>query len=240
MRPESDSGAATEMVMLWSSSCRDALQMKRCGKCGRSYADESLNFCLEDGTVLSHSLDPQATLLNTSPRPTNPQTTEVLPRLPIQPKPSQAWSLYLIIGLVVLVVGTVVISLIILAATNSTTSSGSTDDSTTASPTYSSEPLSTPTIDLSGTWRDVFGGTSQITQTGETFQMTSSGTACRGRYVSSATGTISGTRIDLMYQSTYSRGQCSGSVSSDGVRVTLTCTDSACGQFESMSERVGN
>ncbi len=212
--------------------------MKQCPKCRRSYTDESLNFCLEDGTVLSRSLDPQATLLNTSPRPTDPNTTEVLPRLPIQTKASQAWSIYLVIGLVVLVVGTVVISLIILAATDSTTPSTSNHDSATASPTYASEPSPSPVIDLSGKWRDVFGGTSQITQTGETFQMTANGTSCKGRYVASATGSINGTRIDLIYESTYSRGQCSGSVSSDGVRVTITCTDSACGQFQSMSERV--
>lgn len=40
--------------------------MKRCPQCKRTY-DESLSFCLEDGTVLSAAHDPQETLLMSRP-----------------------------------------------------------------------------------------------------------------------------------------------------------------------------
>jgi hypothetical protein len=215
--------------------------VKHCSKCGRDYSDESLNFCLDDGTVLSRSNDPQATLRFAPPSPTDPAPTEVLrpqPSVPPASRSSQPWSLYLIIGLVVVVIGTVAVAVIVWAATNSTTSSNSNHDFATASPTYSSEPSLSPVINLNGRWRDVYGGTSEIKQTGESFLMTSSGTSCRGKFVASATGTISGTRIDLVYESNYSRGQCTGSVSSDGTHANFTCTDSVCGQFQTASERV--
>ena len=40
-----------------------AITVKTCLKCNRTYADESFNFCLEDGNLLSASYDPEATLL---------------------------------------------------------------------------------------------------------------------------------------------------------------------------------
>lgn len=48
--------------------------MKRCKQCNREYEDETLSFCLEDGTVLVRasegSLDPGATLIYPSAEPT--------------------------------------------------------------------------------------------------------------------------------------------------------------------------
>jgi uncharacterized protein (TIGR03663 family) len=41
--------------------------MKQCPLCHRTYEDDLLNFCLEDGTSLSASHDPQATLSDPSP-----------------------------------------------------------------------------------------------------------------------------------------------------------------------------
>jgi hypothetical protein len=50
--------------------------MKKCPTCSRTYADESITFCLADGSLLSASYDTQATLQIPSPRDTNP--TELL------------------------------------------------------------------------------------------------------------------------------------------------------------------
>lgn len=45
--------------------------MKRCPTCNRSYADNSLSFCLEDGAPLRPDYDPEATVV-TPPRPPAP------------------------------------------------------------------------------------------------------------------------------------------------------------------------
>jgi uncharacterized protein len=37
--------------------------MKRCPQCNRTYSDESFSFCLDDGTLLSASYDPDGTLV---------------------------------------------------------------------------------------------------------------------------------------------------------------------------------
>ena len=52
--------------------------MKECPKCNRSYADEALIYCLDDGSLLSVVYEPQPTLLVPPPRSTNSQPTEVL------------------------------------------------------------------------------------------------------------------------------------------------------------------
>ena len=57
----------------WSHTIHE-LDMKRCKKCNQAYEDDSLSFCLEDGTVLVREsekpLDPPATLLYPSTEPT--------------------------------------------------------------------------------------------------------------------------------------------------------------------------
>jgi hypothetical protein len=42
--------------------------MKRCPTCNRSYPDDSLNFCLDDGSPLQASYDPEATLVMSQPK----------------------------------------------------------------------------------------------------------------------------------------------------------------------------
>lgn len=58
--------------------------MKRCPACDRSYADEAMLFCLDDGTALlsepSSTDDPQATLVLPEPTRAGSVPTEVLPR----------------------------------------------------------------------------------------------------------------------------------------------------------------
>jgi hypothetical protein len=55
--------------------------MKRCPTCNRTYADTSLNFCLEDGTPLvsdaGSTHDPNATLRYSDVPDTNPPPTEI-------------------------------------------------------------------------------------------------------------------------------------------------------------------
>ncbi len=81
--------------------------MKKCPSCSRSYADDSLSFCLDDGSPLlsvgaggaggaagqSPSYDPQATLQYNQARETNPPPTEVYgagqPYTPVQ---TPSWS----------------------------------------------------------------------------------------------------------------------------------------------------
>ena len=47
--------------------------MKICPTCRKTYADDNLNFCLEDGTVLTVAAnEPPATVMMNSPRPTDP------------------------------------------------------------------------------------------------------------------------------------------------------------------------
>jgi hypothetical protein len=61
--------------------------MKRCPQCGRSYDDEAVTFCLDDGTRLTSSYDPQATLILPQARVTE-RSPIVMP--PAQPAPPQA------------------------------------------------------------------------------------------------------------------------------------------------------
>lgn len=52
--------------------------MKVCPSCKRAYADETLTFCLDDGSILSTSYDPPATQRIPAPRITDQAPTEVL------------------------------------------------------------------------------------------------------------------------------------------------------------------
>jgi hypothetical protein len=71
--------------------------MKRCPSCRRTYEDDSLAFCLEDGTVLvsesSAASDLPATLIMADPRLTIPQRPETArPNPPAQSAPPQAYT----------------------------------------------------------------------------------------------------------------------------------------------------
>ena len=56
--------------------------MKSCPNCNRTYADDTLTFCLDDGALLSAPYDPHATLLIPAERHTAPARTEILPQAP--------------------------------------------------------------------------------------------------------------------------------------------------------------
>jgi hypothetical protein len=56
--------------------------MKACPTCNRTYADETLAFCLVDGAILSAPYDSHETLRIPASRSTNPTQTEILNPLP--------------------------------------------------------------------------------------------------------------------------------------------------------------
>jgi len=77
--------------------------MKRCPQCNRTYTDDALSFCLDDGsplvsTTAPSSFDPGATVQYPSSRETSPQPTIAYPSQMPTPPPSQpaapppAWS----------------------------------------------------------------------------------------------------------------------------------------------------
>lgn len=68
--------------------------MKRCPTCNRSYADNTLSFCLEDGTHLEPDHDPEATVV-AQPRPPAPA---------IQPRRTRSNRVYQIVILWLLLV----------------------------------------------------------------------------------------------------------------------------------------
>lgn len=92
--------------------------MKICPNCRRTYQDDGLNFCLEDGSVLRFaSTEPEPTVVMEYPRPTNPAQPAGVPTTPdaqnrpdyaMQPKKksSRAWVWVLaIFAVLVLVCG---------------------------------------------------------------------------------------------------------------------------------------
>lgn len=78
--------------------------MKRCPQCNRTYTDDALSFCLDDGsplvsTAAPSSFDPGATVQYPSGRETSPQPTiaypgqvPIPPPPPVSPSPAPAWS----------------------------------------------------------------------------------------------------------------------------------------------------
>lgn len=56
--------------------------MKSCPTCNQTYADDSLNYCLADGSVLSAPYDPSASHLGPAPPARNLPKTEVLYHAP--------------------------------------------------------------------------------------------------------------------------------------------------------------
>lgn len=83
--------------------------MKHCPTCDRSYSDETLTYCLEDGSLLSASFDAEATQRIPPSRITNHQSTEVLPPTLSLSTPTRqgrkSLIVYLVVGLLALVAG---------------------------------------------------------------------------------------------------------------------------------------
>jgi hypothetical protein len=81
--------------------------MKSCPACQRAYQDETLIYCLDDGSVLRPQYDPEATLTTPFLRATSPVQTQTLPlnwsQLP--PKRNSRWLLYSVIALLFVAFG---------------------------------------------------------------------------------------------------------------------------------------
>lgn len=78
--------------------------MKQCRTCNRTYADDSLNFCLEDGNPLSALYDPEATRIvspNAVPSPAIKPPIQIAAVI----RPSRNSLLYVIVGLLALIAG---------------------------------------------------------------------------------------------------------------------------------------
>src|SRR5689334_4860855 len=100
--------------------------MKRCPQCNRTYTDDALSFCLDDGSPLvsasaPSSFDPSATIQYPQPRETTPQPTiaygpgqmpppsspppQWSPMPPIAPQKRSVWPWILGIGAVLVFLG---------------------------------------------------------------------------------------------------------------------------------------
>ena len=95
-------------------------------------------------------------------------------------------------------------------------------------------------LNISGRWRDNWGTVFIITQDGNAIRVAGEGNSCRGGYFrSTASGKVTGNSFETTYQTTLpSRGECFGTVSASGTRITSTCRDTVCGQFASLADRL--
>jgi hypothetical protein len=147
--------------------------MKQCPACNRTYADDSITFCLADGALLSASYDPDATqripARLTSPPPTDvltaqPAPTEVLPHYLSQAQPVRAnnSSKYLLAALSLMLVGGGILTVVLLnqkkpsdsPSTNSSNAVGNTSANANVTPTRApTDYLRTPWLGLE-VWQD--------------------------------------------------------------------------------------
>lgn len=125
--------------------------MKICPTCRRTYPDDGLNFCLEDGSVLTlMGNEPPATVMMQSPPPTDPnpgmlnqpgiQTSwDPKPNYSVQPKKSSKTWLWIVgvLGIGLLLCGGGIVGFIFLAAMQDVdnTNTNSTTVNVTKSPT---------------------------------------------------------------------------------------------------------
>jgi hypothetical protein len=150
--------------------------MKQCPTCNRTYADDSITFCLADGALLSASYDSGATqripARLTNPPPTEvltaqpPLPTEVLPHYLPQTQPVRASnsSKYLLAALLLILVVGGILTVVLLnqkresasSSTNSSNAVGLTSANANAKPTETRAPtdyLRTPWLGLE-VWQD--------------------------------------------------------------------------------------
>ena len=94
-------------------------------------------------------------------------------------------------------------------------------------------------LNVGGRWRDNWGVMYTISQDGNAMRVVAEGPSCRGGYFrSTGSGTVTGNSFATTYQSTLpSRGECFGTISASGARMTSTCRDTVCGQFASSVDR---
>ena len=121
--------------------------MKQCSTCNRTYSDDTLAYCLEDGSLLIQTYDPQATHRIPAARATDLPLTQAAPGL-YHPAPQPAksrWPIYLAITLVVLVLGAGAVALLLIFFPRSPTSSSSANTNGSRPMTTESSPTTTKT-----------------------------------------------------------------------------------------------
>ena len=127
--------------------------MKTCPRCNRNYADESLNFCLDDGSVLTSPYDPEATIVS-SKRTVIPTGTEVVPQGSLSPHKRKAMLPYLIVGLLALIIGGGIATLLISkdkAESQNPTTSAQVEST---KPAYRTEETKIITVSAQRMWTD--------------------------------------------------------------------------------------
>jgi hypothetical protein len=145
--------------------------MKQCPQCHRLYEDDSLRFCLDDGTPLvrqSQSEKPPTTVRINAPLTYNEKATEVLPASNL-PRPTQTQPLipWIVAGaalLLVVVMGLGILILIIAthkSATSSANSNGSSFDKKSSNSNWQD---SSEVINLAGTTWTQTSTVSQMTE----------------------------------------------------------------------------
>jgi YARHG domain len=132
--------------------------MKQCPTCHRTYTDDTLVYCLDDGSVLAAVYDPQATQIIAPPRRTDPMPTAVFipPTQPAQQQPPSFAPaqpqpvpprqgvnpavVYVMVALLALLVGGGVVALLLRPGTKEETSSSPSAPKTDPLTTASGEP----------------------------------------------------------------------------------------------------
>jgi hypothetical protein len=156
--------------------------MKSCPTCRRTYTDESLLYCLYDGSALVLPYDPEATQRIPSPRVTNQQPTEVLSYDRSYSQPSKPggnrWLVYTAIALLSVIIGGGVVAFLLRSKEKS---SGPQDLSASPSPQTStnsnqhgvpkagdapSDGDVTPSRRLVGAWR------AKVSELGDQYEVT--------------------------------------------------------------------
>lgn len=141
--------------------------MKSCPNCNRTYADDTLTFCLVDGAILSAPFDPQATLRMPAARTTNPPPTEISPAAASQKPLAQTRQSspvkFIAIAAAAILAGGVITFLVLnsrRAATGSTTQTAKPSNSPTpvSEKTQTAQPSPTSSIANSASKLPTFTG----------------------------------------------------------------------------------
>jgi hypothetical protein len=137
--------------------------MKQCPRCSQTYNDDTLVYCLQDGSTLITQLDPQKTLRIPSPRATDwPPGAASTPAPGYQiDRTRSRWPIYTLVGFVLLLFFIGVAGILIFGysrmtvptpVTNSNRPSEKQDESW-SSPSPEASPTPRSSAALIGTWR---------------------------------------------------------------------------------------
>ena len=145
--------------------------MKQCPTCNRTYSDDSLTYCLDDGSVLLIQDEPQGTQRLPSPRVTSQTPTEVFPALqPLsQQQPRQEsgrWPIYILIALLLVVIGGAILALLSYGNKQDKTSNTTTSNINSNDKGSVTSDNKSPSWQLVGVWR------ANVTEQGDKYEIT--------------------------------------------------------------------